>query len=164
MPRSNPSGASEMIKVLGILAFAGIWILSCETAYSVFPSLDPTPTRTVQSSPAFTDTAQPVITGQWQVFYSWGCGSYSQSEWILYAGGTFYCPDIDGSGTWTLLGRVFRLEFDYPPYATYTGELNAGGSSMEGTMADNRGRTGCWFADKESSGEPIGSIFSLIMA
>jgi hypothetical protein len=150
-----------MKNFMRILALAGMWILSCETAQSIFPPLQSNAARVEQPSPDFTRTARRVIAGPWQVFYSWGCGSYSRSEWVLNAGGTFYCPEIDGGGTWTLTGRDFRLEFDYPPYAAYTGFLNAGGNRLEGTMAEDRGRTGCWYAIQGASRDTSSETLTL---
>jgi hypothetical protein len=137
-----------MKNVLGILAFAGVLVFGCGTLRIIPLPVDPASSQAFRPSDAAAYDSHPDILGVWQVFFSWGCGSYSTAEWILSADGTFYCPDIDGGGTWILTGRKFHLEYGYPPYATYTGLLNIEGNRMEGAMADNRGSTGCWHSER----------------
>jgi hypothetical protein len=128
-------------------AAAGWLILGC----SLFQPNITAQTRTPALRPAKTLTAglERGVDGLWRVFYSWGCGSFSEAGWILHADGTFYSPEANGGGTWTLERSVFRLTFDYSPHTTYSGTVNAARDSMEGTMESEDGKTGCWHASRD---------------
>jgi hypothetical protein len=96
------------------------------------------------------------LEGSWRVFYSWGCGSDSEAVWILRADGTFFSPEAGGGGMWRLDGADFRLSFDYNPHTTYLGTVDPALDSMEGTMASDDGKAGCWHAARETATPPVG--------
>jgi hypothetical protein len=91
------------------------------------------------------------LAGDWAVYYSWGCGSFSETSWTLSADGTFYSAPVNRSGKWSVRGRDFVLAFPYGPFVVYTGTVDSTGESIAGTMAGNDGSRGCWRAVKVSS-------------
>jgi hypothetical protein len=94
------------------------------------------------------------LDGPWRVFYSWDCGTFSEAAWILRANGTFYSPEADGRGTWSLTGSDFWPRFDHSPYATYNGKANTSRDYLEGTMTSDGGKAGCWYAGKNIPAPP----------
>lgn len=133
---------------------AGWLILSCSTLQRKGTEI----ARTITHRPTATSrttTPESSLDGPWQVFYSWGCGTFSEAAWILNADGTFYSPEADGGGSWSLDGAAFHLRFDHSPFATYTGKANAARDYLEGTMTSDGGKAGCWNARKNIPTPPV---------
>jgi len=134
-----------------VQAAIGLLILGCSKTRGVLPS----PTPCVESTPTPSPSVFPVLdgglAGEWLVSYSWGCGSLSETTWLLYPDGTFFAPAVNRGGTWHLEGREFALTFPYSPFARYTGRADPAGEYLEGTMAGDDGSRGCWHARKSES-------------
>jgi hypothetical protein len=124
-------------------------LLGCSKIQGISPS--PTPDIKPARTAAMTASgaSELELAGEWLVSYSWGCGSYSETIWKLESDGTFYAPEINRGGTWSVDGRKFELSFPYEPYVTYSGTVDPQGTYLEGTMAGTDGSQGCWHARKK---------------
>jgi hypothetical protein len=133
-----------------VSAVVGMLLLGCSKIQGIPRSPTPgvKPARTAAETASGASASE--LAGQWLVFYSWGCGSYSETVWNLESDGTFYAPEINRGGTWNVDGRDFKLTFPYEPYATYSGTIDPQGAYMEGTMAGTDGSQGCWQARKKA--------------
>jgi hypothetical protein len=146
-PQKRDHGYGSAGRLCAVLA-AGLLGLGCSKIHNLFPSAAAAsyPTGTPSLVKKTPTAAGPE--GTWQVFYSWGCGSFSETVWILHPDGTFFIPDINRGGTWKAEGSDFTLSFPYSPFVVYTGKIDAAGKTMEGTMAGDDGSRGCWHARK----------------
>jgi hypothetical protein len=136
-----------MEKRLIVFTAAGCLVFGCSMLRSNLTAQPRAPALPTTNSPASGKVRG--LDGGWRVFFSWGCGSYSEAGWILHADGTFYSSEANGGGTWTVAGSAFRLTFDYSPHTTYVGTVDAARNSIEGTMESDEGKTGCWHAKRD---------------
>jgi hypothetical protein len=96
--------------------------------------------------------------GFWFLDSDWGCegDSYIEVGIMFLSDHTFQI--VEGSdiltGTWTTSGDFIEFIFDESPNTDYVGTLDTDTfyASMEGTMSDSAGNSGCWHADKNSYG------------
>lgn len=89
------------------------------------------------------------IPGTWTLHYSWGCvGSYSQTDVIFNANGTFSSSPYTGKWVQTDGDLLFR--FDQAPNTVYGG--SGVGSAITGIMSTFQGSNGCWYAVKSGAG------------
>jgi hypothetical protein len=130
---------------------AGLIILGCSKTRDLLLLPNRTSELTRISNTRTIPNPAGGLAGEWQVFFSWGCGSYSETTWILHPDGTFYAPDINRGGKWSMEGREVVLTFPYSPFVVFTGILDPEGQSIKGTMGGNDGSSGCWNAAKKSS-------------
>jgi hypothetical protein len=134
-----------------ILSAAALLILGCSKINSLFPTSRWAFFPAETPIPAKTDSIPGNLAGTWHVGYSWGCGSFSETTWILHPDGTFFSPAIRRDGRWKAEGDQFALSFPYGPFVVYSGTIDATGKYMEGTMAGDDGSSGCWHAQKADS-------------
>lgn len=78
----------------------------------------------------------------WNVIFDWDCNGITGSAAITF-NSDFTWSVGSTIGVWSLEGRAF--EFGGTTF-TYIGTMSNDGSSMEGTMSNNQGQTGCWTA------------------
>ena len=79
--------------------------------------------------------------GSWMLFYDFSCSdTYSQTEIVFDADGTFTLTEFSDSGTWVLEGD--QITFIFTNGFSYYGTRN--GDYMEGTNDGN----GCWYGTK----------------
>jgi len=89
------------------------------------------------------------VVGTWNLIFDWNCDGTSGSTSItLNEGGSF----SGDSGNWTLDGSSITMVFiGSGVTATYRGTVTSD-THMEGTMNNTYGESGCWSANKTSSG------------
>ena len=89
----------------------------------------------------------PDIVGTWRLTYDWDCnGDPAMTEWYIRADGTFNTAE-GHPGAWRTVGD--RVTLTYQVGTVYTGRV--AGDSMDGTMRDYEGDTGCWSATRTAT-------------
>ena len=78
----------------------------------------------------------------WNFSIDWYCDGGRRGGMLTFN------ADLTSSynGKWQLDGTA--LELTFPTGETYIGTLQNEGTSMEGTMSDARGNSGCWTANR----------------
>ena len=108
----------------------------------------------VGASSAAASTAAPnAVAGRYNLLYNWGTGYDAISMTLLknHTGTDLFSDDI----AWSLSGKTITLVFTNSSLpgasATYIGTKNRQGISKQskpGTMSNNSGKTGVWYAVK----------------
>ena len=91
---------------------------------------------------------QSTPVGDWDLYYSWDCTSYSGPVTVsLFDGGGMSATEggSTGYGTWWQQGNILDYQYDSYPNAHYTGTFS--GTHYEGTMVTDDGSNGCFYAD-----------------
>lgn len=131
--------------IVGVLAYMGTQGTGPLSMLAT-ATLTPTPTKTL------TPTLSVSVEGDWELYYSWDCSSYSgPAEANFYSDYTYMLSEggeTTGYGTWYLAGDYIDFIFDDSPNAHYVGTLDYTGTYMEGTMDTTDGASGCWYANK----------------
>jgi hypothetical protein len=110
----------------------------------------PTPTQTPTRTPS--PTPEMSVEGTWDLYYDWDCtGDYNGPATLTFYEDLTYSV-YEGSsdtayGTWFLVGDYIDFIFDESPNSNYVGTLSSD-SSMEGTMDNTDGGSGCWYAER----------------
>ncbi len=109
-----------------------------------------TPTRTPTRTATRTNTPSPTpevsILGTWTLYYDWDCdGEDGSTDITFYDDFTF---SIGGEvlGTWYTSGDYVEFIFDELPSSDYIGTLYSDGTYMDGSMDNQDGDSGCWYA------------------
>lgn len=139
-------------KVIIPVAIVVILCCLCITAAGVLMYLGTQgigPLSSLANSPVL--SSSPSVSGDWDLYYSWDCGSYSGPATIsFYGDGSYYAYEDtgDGYGTWSVQGQTLDFMYDEYPHAHYIGTLSNTGDYAEGTMDTDDGSSGCWYANK----------------
>jgi tRNA A-37 threonylcarbamoyl transferase component Bud32 len=107
-----------------------------------------TPTRTATRTPTRTPSPMPEVSilGAWTLYYDWDCdGEDGSTDITFYNDYTF---SIGGSvlGTWYTSGDFVDFVFDEYPNSDYMGTVYDDGTYMDGSMDNQDGDSGCWYA------------------
>ncbi len=101
------------------------------------------------TSPALAGVLQPVLAGNWEIEFDWGCdGIPSMAVWYLSGDGTFVSSS-GSTGTWGQTGRAVTVVYETGCLPVYTGKLGSL-KKMSGTMecTDGSENSGCFTAKK----------------
>jgi len=111
----------------------------------------PTPRPTATDRPISTEEPSQDISGEsidFILYYDWGCtGEYGSVDISFYEDMTFILWDGPAYGTWYIEDNYFEFTFDESPYAYYVGTIDESGDYIEGTMMNQDGGIGCWYAE-----------------
>lgn len=89
------------------------------------------------------------VTGEWTLFYDWGCDGGVGSTTITFYDNFTFVSGSGSGGTWTLSGD--EIIWTYSNGTEYTGTID--GPTMEGTMVSYTGTPGCWWAERTTAVE-----------
>ena len=90
------------------------------------------------------------VVGTWNITTSWRSGVGGTFSRTLNSGGSI--TGSGSSGSWTLDGASITIRFfSGSNTATYYGTVTSD-THMEGTMSNNRGDSGTWYANKTAGG------------
>lgn len=92
------------------------------------------------------------VTGNWEIFYDWGCtGEYSGPITLIFAPDqTFQVTEggYTSYGNWDMSGDQVVFIFGEYPNTRYTGTVDPSSTSMQGTMTNRDGGSGCWYGNR----------------
>ncbi len=108
----------------------------------------PTPRPTATDRPTSTEEPSQESSGDYIMFtlyFSWGCtGEYGEVPISFYE--DYFMVEGPEYGTWYVEDNYIEFMFDESPYSYYIGTIDEDGEYMEGTMSNDDGNSGCWYA------------------
>jgi hypothetical protein len=152
MPEVSPSPRKNLWKTIVPVAIIVILCCLCLVVTGVLAYLGSQGKGPLAS---LQDILPPIgrsIAGDWAVYYDWSCtGNYSGPASMTFLSDSSFSITEGGSysyGSWSMSGKNVDFIFDEYPNSHYIGAVNADSTSMEGTMTNSDGGSGCWYASR----------------
>jgi hypothetical protein len=92
------------------------------------------------------------LTGDWTLYYDWDCtGEYAGPIILSFNSDQTFSVTESGYtsyGTWSITSTRVDFAFDEYPNTRYIGSVDSASTSMEGTMSNLDGGSGCWYGGR----------------
>jgi hypothetical protein len=94
-----------------------------------------------------------LLADTWDLCFHWEGLPTGYATWNLLADKTFKETETGQTGTWSVTGSTFNLKYDISPYSNYVGTVRSDRNYIVGTMTNNNGWSGTWYAYRSGYNE-----------
>jgi len=143
---ATAQGALVNLSPYGVLDYSGL----APGSYDFYFGVDTNMNGSIDLGVLHYDSVRVTIVnstmlGTWDLILDWECDGATESDWIFFSEDGTFLLGGQLTGTWAQIGNEAHF-YSFEDFTHYGGIIS--GDTMNGTMSNDQGRSGCWDASR----------------